>query len=198
MNAFQCKTPGCGRDKQLNGWIWCDKCEKTKIVTNTVWQAKLCAKKKNRSIRLVFTHNDNHMMIVWPFKKSEVSAADFEFMYVEMCKYLEEHNNQLRFRLVKTCTNCTYFRALDEFEDLILGFRKRFKLNNKKDLTLDDPRHEHLKEIEVWDEEHPIFFHTHSRRENQKEGTTTEEDERWFDALWSARNSVITVEIKED
>lgn len=196
-SALRCKTPGCGAEKQVNGWIWCDACEKAKNVVVTNWEAKLCAKKKNRGLRLVFTHNDNHMMIVWPFKKSDISAADFDYMYEEVCRYLRDHDNLISFRLIKACTNCTYFRAEEEFENLILGFRKRFKLNNKKDLTLDDPRHDHLKTIEVWDDEHPIIFHAHSRRENLTEPTEpTEVDKLWFDTLWSARNSILNVKIQ--
>jgi hypothetical protein len=199
VTALRCKTIGCGAEKQVNGWIWCDACESAKTVTTTEWIARLCAKKKNRSIRLVFTHNSNHMMIVWPPKKADISAEHFEYMYEELCRYLDLHDNTLSLRLVKTCTNCTYFRGEDEFETLIFGFRKRFKLNDKKDLPLeDDPRHAHLKELEVWDADHPIWLHAHSRRDTPLDASPpTMEDNVWFEALWSKRNSTLIVKIDE-
>lgn len=77
----------------------------------------------------------------------------------------------------------TYGRFEQELEDM----RKHYPfLSRIKDLTLDDPKHQFLKEHEVWDEDHPIIHHIHSESD----------DPVWVDFMRnSSRNSVLTLKI---
>lgn len=69
---------------------------------------------------------------------------------------------------------------------MIMELRKTYPLCSHKDLTLGDSKHHFLKELEVWDEEHPIIHHIHSQSD----------DATWTDFLRnSSRNSVLTLNV---
>lgn len=128
------------------------------------WKFRYRAYRKQRKIQLKPEHDkDKHFSIVWCKEKNEISIEEFEYMDMKIREMLKEKNNELKFRIIKPTTNCTYGRFDEDFEDLIKEFRKSYKLCIDKDLPLDHEEHQHLKDSELWDEENPIIFHIHTK-----------------------------------
>jgi len=72
---------------------------------------------------------------------------------------------------IRVCANCTYGRFDQSFEDLIIDIRNTYPgISTKKDLPLDDEQHQDLKEVELWDEHHPIIFHIHNNPKIYEQG----------------------------
>ena len=105
---------------------------------------------------------NNHFSIIWAKKWRNVPDDMFERFAAEIEMYLRSHT--LSFRIIKACLNCTYGRFCNEFENMILQFRKECpELSTAKDLTFDDPKHQHLKDEELWTQDYPIWAHIHNR-----------------------------------
>jgi hypothetical protein len=137
------------------------------------WQFKYRAYKNKRCIQLKPIHDkEKHFSIVWTRSKNDISVEEFKIMDEKIRELLATKNHELQFRIIKPTTNCTYGRFDSEFEDLILGFRKLYKLSTEKDLPLDHSEHQHLKTDELWDAENPIMFHIHTRDESDIEWQT--------------------------
>lgn len=129
------------------------------------WQFRYRTYPKQRAIQLKPYHDKaNHFSLVWPESKRSISEADFAAMDAAIRAYLEQCGGVLRFTIIKACLNCTYGRFEPGFEQLVLGFRAHYPgINAGKDLPLDDPKHQHLREDGFWDDAHPIAFHIHNR-----------------------------------
>lgn len=106
----------------------------------------------------------NHFSIVWPETKGSISHHDFQEMDKQVREYLARNQGRVSFTIIKACANCTYGRFDEPLETMLLGFRDKYKgLNKVKNLPVNDPQHQHLKDHVVWDETHPIAFHIHHR-----------------------------------
>ncbi len=129
----------------------------------------------------------NHFSIVWPAKRGTIAKEDFEAMDAQIRHYIEQRGGQLEFQIIKACENCTYGRFEAGFEQLVLStFRTQYAgINCVKDLPLDDAKHQHLKTTIVWDEDHPIAFHIHSRSP----------DKRFTDIMKSPMGTVVVLNI---
>lgn len=134
---------------------------------------------KQRAIQFKPVHDKhNHFSIIWT-KEKALSKEDFELIRQEITEYLQKHNNQLTFTIYRVCENCTYGRFDDDFEQLIFSFRKRFKgIYSGKDLPLDDPKHQFLKDLVKWDEENPIIHHVHGQSKTEP---------RWEELFWEPK-----------
>lgn len=137
----------------------------------------------------------NHFSIIWPVKKKAIAQTDFEVMDKRIRNYLAEHGHVIHFTIIKVCANCTYGRFESEFEELVLDCRKQYQgINIIKDLPLDDTKHQHLKEEGVvWDEDHPIAFHIHSRSRTGNEGV----DFVFESAMKGPMNSTVVLKFEE-
>ena len=134
------------------------------------WQFRYRAYKKQRCIQLKPIHDkEKHFSIIWSRSKNDISVEEFNIMDEKIRELLENKNYVLQFRIIKPTTNCTYGRFDQEFEDLIKGFRKTYKLNTEHDLPLNDSEHLHLNDEEAWDTENPIIFHIHTRDDQDPE-----------------------------
>lgn len=143
---------------------------------------------KQRAIQLKPHHDKtNHFSIIWTKDRKTLTPEILTLLDKTLRDYITVNGNVLHFRIIRACKNCTYGRFEQEFEDKILDMRKQYPfLSRIKDLTLDDPKHQFLKEHEVWDEDHPIIHHIHSESDNPV----------WVDFMRnSSRNSVLTLKI---
>lgn len=131
------------------------------------WKFRYRVYKKQRAIQFKPFHDaQNHMSIIWT-KGKELSKEQFDAIDAELRHYIQLHHNLLTFTILRACTNCTYGRFSDEFENLILSFRARYKgVFTGKDLTLDDPKHAKLHELVEWSTERPIIHHVHGQSDN--------------------------------
>lgn len=173
-------------------WTLNDKeeCEDCKFKLNRPprfleWEFRYRVYPKQRAIQFKPHHDKtNHFSIVWTKNKKGLSLYNLTLMDKILRNYIEAHGNTLSFRIIRACKNCTYGRFEQDFEDMILEMRKHYPLCKNKDLTLDDPKHDFLKQSEIWDEDHPIIHHIHSESD----------DPIWVDFLRnSSRNSVLTL-----
>ena len=75
-----------------------------------------------------------------------------------------------------------------------MDLRRRFKeISTQKDLPLDG-EHKHLREVELWDEDHPIIFHIrHST--TMFEGNENQTDIDFSNLMKSDRNTIIPISI---
>lgn len=172
----------CNKPKDINGPHRCPEC--TEEPVNLTWSFRYRAYKKQRAIQIKPAHDKtNHFSIIWTKNKKTISDEAFQEMDEGIRAYIA--NNGLTFRLIKACKNCTYGRFSDEFENLISQYRKKYDIYDGKDLPLDDPRHQHLKDTETWDADHPIVFHIHSKSSNND----------WYEFMQSSQNSVLKLDI---
>ena len=129
------------------------------------WDFRYRVYQKNQAIQFKPAHDKtNHFSIVWSKDKKNITEDAFNKIDKGIRKYLHQHGGKVTFTIFKACENCTYGRFEEEFEDLILGYRATNEgIYRGKDLPLNDPKHQHLKQEVVWNEEHPIIFHVHSK-----------------------------------
>ena len=134
------------------------------------WSFRYRAYKKTRTIQLKPAHdNQKHFSIVWQKEKNDITLEEFNLMDKEIRELLKTKNSQLIFKIVKPTTNCTYGHFDEDFENLIKSYRLKYKLCKDKDMDLEREDLQYLKQLEVWDELNPIFFHIYSRDPNDKD-----------------------------
>lgn len=68
-------------------------------------------------------------------------------------------------------------------------------VSTKKDLPLDDEKHQDLKEVELWDEHHPIIFHIHNNPKMYEQCEPTEVDIAFNTLMRSDRNKLISLKL---
>lgn len=109
-----------------------------------------------------------HFSIAWANPKESIFKVDFDIINKFIIKYLEMHNWTLTFRPIKACENCTYGYFDENFENLILGLRDKYKLCCDKDLPIcESSSHESLLELpEV--NRLPIMSHISHSRSNDE------------------------------
>lgn len=167
----------------------CTKCvtKLTSAPRTLEWAFRYRAYRKKRCIQLKPWHDkSNHFSIIWTKQKDQISQDQFDIMDGLIRMAIAANKGILHFRVIRACKNCTYGRFDAPLEELILDLRKSYPLCADKDLTLDDPKHQFLKETEPWDAEHPIMHHIHSASTN----------ERWKDFMSNASlGSVLTMHI---
>lgn len=124
---------------------------------------------KQCAIQLKPEHDKtNHFSIIWTKDKKSL-AKDFPAIEAEIRNYITSHGNKLHFTILRVCTNCTYGRFDDRFEEMIINMRAKYPaIYTGKDLTIGDPKHVDLnKSLQIlditWDESHPIIHHIHGR-----------------------------------
>jgi hypothetical protein len=117
--------------------------------------------KKQKAIQIKPPHNKHiHFSIVWG---NDITPEDFATMEKEIHTFLAK-TPKLSFRIIRPCANCTYGRFDESFEDLIMGFRKRFEgVSAKKDLPLENEEHQDLRRSlqgshDPWQHVHWLIF----------------------------------------
>lgn len=128
------------------------------------WKFRYRSYKKQRVIQLKPHHDaENHFSIVW-CKGKKLTVDEFAFIDNKIRMFIQNNDSSLTFTILRACTNCTYGRFQQSFEDMILALRDEYpQLCTNKDLTLGDPKHVELLNLVRWDEKHPIMHHIHAR-----------------------------------
>ena len=198
MNALKGKCERCWQIVNIEDLSVDNECKHcVKILNsdprNMEWGFRYRAYKKQRVIQLKPVHdNTNHFSIIWTKNKKNMTEEHFNQIDQALREYIISNNNKMSFRIIRACKNCTYGRFEQSFEDIILGLRKQYDICAIKDLTLDDTKHEFLKKVEVWDVDHPIIHHIHSKSETDDQ----DQDQIWTDFLRnSSRNSTLLLNI---
>lgn len=113
--------------------------------------------------------------------------------------YIASKSNVMTFRIIKACKNCTYGRFEQEFEDLIIGYRNTYSsVSKEKDLNMGlENRNAHIKDEEVWDDEHPIFHHIHGKGTTKRDKLDDDIVDARFNEFmsYSPRNSLLTLDV---
>jgi hypothetical protein len=151
------------------------------------WAFRYRAYRKKRCIQLKPWHDkSNHFSIIWTKQKDKISEEQFDRIDTMLRSIIAANRGILHFRVLRACKNCTYGRFDANFETFVLELRKSYPVCTNKDLTLDDPKHQFLKETEKWDADNPIVHHIHSASTN----------ERWTDFMAnSSLGSILTMHI---
>jgi hypothetical protein len=158
--------------------------------------------KKQKAIQIKPPHNKHiHFSIIWG---NDIAPEDFATMEKEIRAFLAK-TPKLSFRIIRPCANCTYGRFDESFEDLIMGFRKRFEgISAKKDLPLENEEHQDLRLLlneshDPWNEEHPIIFHIQafSKKMLYEGGEPDLVDITFQNLMKSDRNTVVSVTFSE-